>query len=95
MRDGIALLAPQCSAAMVTSTKERILDVTADSATLGKTAGKDAEARKLTYPGLYGVDESRARLAAVAEEARGLAVQLPRGGGLFPSLIEYLSSRSN
>jgi geranylgeranyl pyrophosphate synthase len=72
-----------------------ILDVTSDSATLGKTAGKDAESRKLTYPGLYGLDESRVRLAAVVEEARGLAAQLPRGGGLFPSLIEYLSSRSN
>ncbi len=72
-----------------------ILDVTSDSATLGKTPGKDAEARKLTYPGLYGLEESRARLAAVAEEATGLAVKLPQGGGLFPSLIEYLSSRSN
>lgn len=27
-----------------------ILDVTADSATLGKTAGKDLEADKATYP---------------------------------------------
>jgi geranylgeranyl diphosphate synthase type II len=36
-----------------------ILDVTADSATLGKTAGKDAEQQKATFPALYGLDESR------------------------------------
>ena len=70
-----------------------ILDVTSDSATLGKTAGKDAAARKLTYPGLLGLAESRARLAAVADEARSAARGLPGGGGLFASLIEYLVSR--
>lgn len=36
-----------------------ILDVTADSATLGKTAGKDVEQGKATFPALYGLDESR------------------------------------
>jgi geranylgeranyl diphosphate synthase type II len=38
-----------------------ILDVTADSATLGKTAGKDAEQQKATFPALYGLEESRRR----------------------------------
>lgn len=36
-----------------------ILDVTADSATLGKTAGKDVEQGKATFPALYGLEESR------------------------------------
>ena len=37
-----------------------ILDVTADSATLGKTAGKDAEHDKPTYVSLLGLQRSRA-----------------------------------
>jgi farnesyl diphosphate synthase len=37
-----------------------ILDVTADSATLGKTAGKDAQQAKPTYVSLLGLDRSRA-----------------------------------
>ena len=37
-----------------------ILDVTADSATLGKTAGKDAEHDKPTYVSLLGLEPSRA-----------------------------------
>ena len=36
-----------------------ILDVTADSATLGKTAGKDAAADKPTYVSLLGLDRAR------------------------------------
>jgi geranylgeranyl diphosphate synthase, type II len=36
-----------------------ILDVTGDSATLGKTAGKDEAQGKATFPALYGLDESR------------------------------------
>lgn len=37
-----------------------ILDVTADSATLGKTAGKDADNDKPTYVSIMGLDASRA-----------------------------------
>ena len=37
-----------------------ILDVTGDSATLGKTAGKDAAADKPTYVSVMGLDPSRA-----------------------------------
>lgn len=37
-----------------------ILDVTADSATLGKTAGKDAENAKPTYVSLLGLERSQA-----------------------------------
>jgi farnesyl diphosphate synthase len=49
-----------------------ILDVTADSATLGKTAGKDAASDKPTYVSLLGLDGARAqarRLLAQAIEA--------------------------
>jgi len=46
-----------------------ILDVTADSATLGKTAGKDAKDGKPTYVSILGLDASR----ALAEQLRGEA----------------------
>ena len=56
-----------------------ILDVTADSAQLGKTAGKDAAADKPTYVSLLGLAPSQAladRLCAQADaalDASGLA----------------------
>ncbi len=56
-----------------------ILDVTADSQTLGKTAGKDAAADKPTYVSLLGLDGARAQArqlladALAALEKSGLA----------------------
>ena len=75
--------------------RDDILDVERSTEELGKTAGKDAAARKLTYPGLYGLEESKARLAVVGDEARELARALPGGGGLFLSLVAYLVSRDH
>ncbi|MFD0726390.1 (2E,6E)-farnesyl diphosphate synthase [Lysobacter brunescens] len=43
--------------------RDDLLDIEADSATLGKTAGKDVAQNKATFPALLGVDGSRARLA--------------------------------
>lgn len=43
-----------------------ILDVEQSSETLGKTAGKDAEQQKITFPAVYGLERSR----AMAEEER-------------------------
>ncbi|MGN6085758.1 polyprenyl synthetase family protein [Trinickia sp.] len=46
-----------------------ILDVTTDSATLGKTAGKDAKDGKPTYVSIIGLDASRALAAQLRHDA--------------------------
>ena len=46
-----------------------ILDVTADSATLGKTAGKDAAADKPTYVSLMGLEAAQRHADALAAQA--------------------------
>ena len=46
-----------------------ILDVTADSATLGKTVGKDAQHGKPTYVSLLGLERSRGYAQALRAEA--------------------------
>jgi geranylgeranyl diphosphate synthase type II len=72
-----------------------LLDVTSTPEAMGKAVGKDAAARKLTYPGLFGVEETRRRLAFVAAEARARAERLPHGGRLFPALVDYLAARES
>ncbi len=47
-----------------------ILDVTADTATLGKTAGKDAEQHKPTYVSLLGLEAARELAARLRDDAR-------------------------
>ena len=46
-----------------------VLDVTATSAELGKTAGKDAAVRKGTYPAMLGIEGARSRARSLADEA--------------------------
>jgi geranylgeranyl diphosphate synthase, type II len=51
-----------------------VLDITATTDQLGKTAGKDLQYRKSTYPALLGVAGARARAGALVREAcQGLA----------------------
>jgi geranylgeranyl diphosphate synthase type II len=47
-----------------------ILDITADSETLGKSAGKDLVAQKVTYPSLWGLEESRRQADQLIEAAK-------------------------
>lgn len=70
-----------------------ILDVEGESVTLGKTAGKDSAASKLTFPALHGLEESRAILHRLREEAIERVDGLPAGVGRFRSLVDYLCDR--
>jgi geranylgeranyl pyrophosphate synthase len=72
-----------------------LLDVEGSEGELGKTPGKDAAAAKLTFPELYGVDESRRRLEQIAETARALAAELPADAKLLHSLIDFLAERTS
>ena len=46
-----------------------VLDVTQTSEQLGKTAGKDTAAEKVTYPALFGVDESLKKADTMVDTA--------------------------
>ena len=71
-----------------------ILDVEGTSESLGKTAGKDAEAEKLTYPALYGLGGAKRRLDEERQRALSRIAALPSPGH-FPSLVEYLVGRDH
>ena len=60
-----------------------ILDETETGETLGKTAGKDREDRKATWPAVFGLDESRRMVRQLTEEACQIVQPLAS-----PTLIE-------
>jgi geranylgeranyl diphosphate synthase, type II len=71
-----------------------VLDATSDTATLGKTAGKDAKAGKTTYAKLYGIDASRRIAAEHTAEARASLARLPGDKAFLDALIAMMGSRS-
>ena len=50
--------------------RDDLLDVEGDSASLGKTAGKDAAQQKATFPALLGLEATRARLSSLSDAMR-------------------------
>ncbi|MEH2211804.1 geranylgeranyl diphosphate synthase CrtE [Nostoc sp.] len=72
-----------------------ILDITSTQEQLGKTAGKDQKAQKVTYPSLWGLEESRSKAQELVKEA---CVELePFGDRAKPlqAIAHYITSRNN
>lgn len=72
-----------------------ILDATADTATLGKTAGKDANADKTTYVKLHGIDQSRQFAQQHTEDALTAMRTLPGDHAFLVALIESMAGRTS
>ncbi len=72
--------------------RDDILDVTADSQTLGKTQGKDASHAKPTYVSLLGLDAAQALAGKLRDEAEAALDGLPRADHLR-ALARYIVER--
>jgi geranylgeranyl pyrophosphate synthase len=70
-----------------------ILDCTADTATLGKTAGKDAAAGKLTWVSVHGLAASRAAAAGQLAEAEAALSPLGAAATDLRALGRYMVAR--
>ncbi|MFP5271815.1 geranylgeranyl diphosphate synthase CrtE [Coleofasciculus sp.] len=71
-----------------------ILDITATQEELGKTAGKDLQAQKATYPSLWGLEASKAKAQELIEEA--IAQLEPFGERSQPliALADFITART-
>jgi len=70
-----------------------VLDATADTATLGKTAGKDAQAGKTTFVKLHGLAASR-QLAQEHSASATAALRRLKGDATFLlALVESMATR--
>ena len=70
-----------------------LLDVTASAEDLGKTPGKDARAKKATFPSFYGVDATRKRIAAVHRTTRRALEKIDRPTELLKSITDLIMNR--
>jgi farnesyl diphosphate synthase len=72
-----------------------VLDVEGASASLGKTAGKDAAAGKPTYPLLYGIDASRRMAAECLERADAALRSAAIADSRLTEIGRWIVERSN
>jgi geranylgeranyl diphosphate synthase type II len=71
-----------------------ILDITQDSQTLGKTAGKDLEAEKITYPSLMGIDNAKEKAKTLLDEAKSEISQIKNHGYLI-DFADFMYNRQS
>ena len=70
-----------------------ILDVEGSLETLGKTAGKDQQQQKITYPGIHGLAASKARAAALTQEAHAALGPLGAPATPLRALADFILNR--
>lgn len=69
-----------------------VLDVVGASSELGKTAGKDASAGKMTYPALYGVEVARQHARRHVARVRDTLASWP-GAARLDALATFVETR--
>ena len=72
-----------------------ILDVTASTEALGKTAGKDLNMDKTTYPKLLGLDGSREEARRLVKEAKAALGIYGQKADALLAIADYIVEREN
>jgi geranylgeranyl diphosphate synthase type II len=72
-----------------------VLDITATTEALGKTAGKDLQAQKVTYPSLWGIDKSRLEAKKLVEKAKDELACFNERGIPLMAIADFITSRTN
>jgi len=70
-----------------------VLDADSSTATLGKTAGKDARSNKPTYVSALGMDRARSLAGELRDDALRALEGLPHEGGHLRDLAEFIVQR--
>ena len=71
-----------------------LIDITQTTETLGKTAGKDVNAQKATYPGHFGTERSRELASETADDARRFLDELAVDTALLKELVDHIEKRT-
>lgn len=75
--------------------QDDVLDVIADTETLGKTQGADIALNKPTYPALLGLEKAQQKAVALIEKALGQLAELPFNTEALGALAQFVVKRSH
>ncbi|MBX7054017.1 MAG: polyprenyl synthetase family protein [Pyrinomonadaceae bacterium] len=71
-----------------------IIDITQTTETLGKTAGKDENAQKATYPGHFGIERTRELASEAANDAKLELGRLAVNTTLLSEIVDHTLNRT-
>ncbi|PSB04180.1 farnesyl-diphosphate synthase [filamentous cyanobacterium CCP2] len=72
-----------------------VLDITSTQEQLGKTAGKDLQAQKATYPSIWGIDESKRQAEQLIAEAKAELEPYGETAQPLKSIAEFITARTH
>ncbi|MCG6135462.1 MAG: polyprenyl synthetase family protein [Nostoc sp. LLA-1] len=72
-----------------------ILDVIGTQEQLGKTPGKDEKAQKVTYPSLWGIEESKLKARQLVEQAKAELVCFEEKAIPLMAIADFITARTN
>ncbi len=72
-----------------------ILDITATQEELGKTAGKDIQAQKATYPSLWGLEESKTQASKLIDQAKAELASYGASATPLVAIADFIVSRTH
>jgi len=70
-----------------------IIDIIATTEELGKTAGKDQQVEKQTYPALYGLEESKNKVIELCTEAKEVILSHGLESSLLAGILDIIENR--
>jgi len=75
--------------------QDDVLDVVADTQTLGKAQGADVALNKPTYPALLGLEKAQQKAVALIEKALGQLAELQFDTQVLAALAQFIVKRSH
>ena len=75
--------------------QDDIIDIESPASVSGKNQGSDIVQKKITYPSVVGVEESKSKAYKLAEEAKEILVPLSKKADNLRLLADYVVTRNN
>jgi geranylgeranyl diphosphate synthase type II len=71
-----------------------VLDITATQEALGKSVGKDLQAQKVTYPSLWGIEESKRQARQLVEKAKAELSVFGDAARPLQAIADFITART-
>ena len=84
-----------CNIGLAFQIIDDVLDVTATTEELGKTAGKDQQVQKATYPRLLGLEESKLKAQKLIDEAKAQLAPFENRANPLMAIADYITARTH